>query len=139
MNRQAPLAGLPLLVRRAWWAAGWFGIGLVIYLSLMRNPPSIPVEQGDKLEHIAAYAMLMFWFAHLDPDRRRRQWMALALLALGVGLEFVQGMTDYREFSVADMAADAIGIGGGWLLAPPRLPSLLAFAQRVAARIAPSA
>ena len=119
-------------MRRAWWAVGWFGVGLCIYLSLMHNPPTLDVVEGDKLQHIAAYAVLMGWFAQLTSAPRERRLTALALLGLGVAIEFAQLASGYREFSVADMGADAAGIAVGWLLAPPRLPNLLRHAQRVA-------
>jgi VanZ family protein len=129
------IASRPLLVRRAWWAIAWFGVALVIYLSLMHNPPRLTVQNGDKLEHIAAYATLMLWFAQLLPKRGQRIACAAALVGLGVAIEFLQGLTDYRAFSVWDMVADAIGVAAGWLLAPPRLPDLLALTVRLAVRI----
>jgi hypothetical protein len=123
-----------LTLRWIWWAIGWFGIGLLIYLSLMRDPPSLDIVQGDKLEHIAAYGMLMFWFAQLTESRIRRLLTAAALVALGAGLEFVQRETGYRTFEYADMMADAIGVGVGWSLAWPRSPNLLGMAQQFAGR-----
>ena len=121
-------------VRRLWWAVGWFGVGLVVYLSLMHNPPQLDVMQGDKLQHAAAYAALMLWFAHLSPRPSRRIIAATLIVGLGIGMEFAQGATDYRAFSYGDMLADAVGVGIGWALAPPRLPDFLALAQRFAAR-----
>ena len=35
-------------------------------------------------------------------------------IAMGVGLEFIQGMTDYRTYDVLDMAANSIGVLLGW-------------------------
>lgn len=128
-----PFNDFPLLIRRAWWAVGWFGVGLCIYLSLMHNPPSLDIVEGDKLQHIAAYSVLMVWFAQLTSELRQRRVTAASLLALGIAIEFAQLASGYREFEVADMAADAVGIGVGWLLAPPRLPNFLAWAQQVAA------
>ena len=113
-------------MRRAWWAIGWFGVALVIYLSLIPEPPSIDIAGGDKLEHIAAYAVLMFWFAHLGASLRDRWVTAIALVRLGVVIEFAQRATGYRDFEIADMVAGAIGVSIGWLAAPPRLPDLLA-------------
>ncbi len=118
-------------VRRAWWAIGWFGVALVIYLSLIPDPPSIDVAGGDKLEHIAAYAVLMFWFAHLGASVRDRSLTAVALVLLGVAIEFAQRATGYRDFEIADMVAGATGVLIGWLAAPPRVPDLLARASRV--------
>ena len=128
-----PFNDLSLLMRRAWWAVGWFGVGLCIYLSLMHNPPTLDVVEGDKLQHIAAYSVLMLWFAQLTTEVRQRRVTAALLIGLGIAIEFAQLASGYREFSVADMAADAIGVGVGWLLAPPRLPNLLAWAQRITA------
>ncbi len=115
----------PQLLRQGWWAVGWLGVGATIYLSLMHNPPTLGVDDGDKLQHVAAYAVLMLWFAQLTVLRRRRQGLAVALVALGVALEFAQLATGYRDFSWADMAANATGVAMGWVLAPPRLPNLL--------------
>ena len=120
-------------MQRAWLAVGWFGIALLIYLSLMPNPPEIDIVQGDKLEHIAAYGTLMFWFAQVPIMRDRRLITALVLFGLGVVLEFVQGATGYRTFSYGDMAADAIGVALGGLLALRFFPNLLTIAQRIAA------
>jgi VanZ family protein len=123
------------LVRRAWWAIGWFGIALAIYLSLMHNPPTLDVEQGDKLQHLAAYGMLMLWFSQLSLDAGWRRLTALALVALGIAIEFAQLATDYRDFSYGDMAADALGVALGWSLAPPRLPNFLELTTRVVSRV----
>lgn len=118
-------------MRFAWWLVAWLGVALIVYLSLMHNPPQLDVEQGDKLQHIAAYAVLTLWWMQLWLERPRRGALAASILALGVALEFAQGTTDYRTFSIADMGADAIGIALGWLAAPPRLPNLLELAERL--------
>ncbi|HJV69354.1 hypothetical protein [Ideonella sp.] len=40
----------------------------------------------------------------------------MALLAFGVGIELLQALTPYRESSLADVLADAVGIAAGrWL------------------------
>jgi hypothetical protein len=117
-------------IRRLWLAVAWFGVGLLIFLSLTPDPPEIDLgNYGDKYEHIAAYAVLMLWFCQMYVSVAQRRWTAMLLLALAVGLEFVQRATGYRTFEIADMAAGALGIGMGWLLAPPRLPNWLDLAQ----------
>ena len=110
---------------RLWQMLGGTLCLLVVYLSLTPSPPDLGVDQGDKLGHLAAYAGLMWWFAQLYPTLRSRLIWAAAFVALGVGLEFAQRATGYRSFELADMAADALGVLLGWLLAPPRLPNLL--------------
>jgi VanZ family protein len=125
-------------LRRAWFAIGWMGVAALIYFSLTPEPPRLDVEQGDKLQHLAAYGTLMLWFEQVFVNRTQRLWVAIALVALGVGLEFAQLLlTAYRTFSFADMIAGAVGVVVAWMSAPPRSPNLLSIAERItASRIA---
>jgi VanZ family protein len=83
---------------------------------------------GDKIGHVAAYTMLMVWFASLYANMR---WICgVSFVALGVGLEFAQALTGYRTFELADMAADTMGVALGWLAALPPLPNLLVLMER---------
>ncbi len=111
--------------RKLWLVIGWLLVLLVIYLSLVPIAIEVPVDEGDKFGHVAAYVVLMFWFSNCYETLNTRSRFAIGFVALGVGLEFVQGGTSYRTFEVADMAADAIGVALGWALAPPRLPNFL--------------
>ncbi len=117
--------------QKLWLICGGLLILLVIYLSLAPVSIEIPVEEGDKYGHVAAYAALMFWFANLYETLNRRAMLAIGFVALGIALEFVQGWTGYRTFEVADMAADALGVTVGWALAPPRLPNFLRGIEKV--------
>jgi VanZ family protein len=117
-------------VRRAWRAVGFGLVVLVIWLSLTPHPIDIPVEQGDKLGHFAAYATLMFWFAQLDT--RHRLAYAIGFIALGVALEFAQRLTGYRTFEAGDMGAETIGVLFAWVTAPPRGPDVIGLIERVA-------
>lgn len=119
----------------AWLCVGWVLVLLVISLSLRPGPAVLADGLGDKLQHVLAYTVLMLWFATLYRARATRVAYAGGFVALGVALEFIQGATGYRSFEVADMVADAIGVALGWLLAPPRLPSLLEFIERVLSRM----
>jgi VanZ family protein len=104
-----------------WWRAGGAVLVLsVIVLSLMRNAPEIPINEGDKLGHLLAYGSLMFWFAQIDTQPRQRLHWALVFIAMGIALEFAQGMIAYRSFDGFDMLADTAGVLLGWLAAPPR-------------------
>ena len=127
MNQMSNVNSRP---RQLWLVVGWLLVLLVIYLSLAPFAIEVPVEEGDKLGHVAAYAALMFWFANLYETLNTRWTLAIGLVALGVALEFVQGWTGYRTFEVADMAADALGVAVGWALAPPRLPNVLQHIER---------
>jgi VanZ family protein len=104
----------PLAYRRLWLALGAVLIITVIASSLVPwggTPGRFPGV--DKLEHVAAYLVLMAWFAGLQP-RRAWRWLALALLAMGALLELAQGAMDLqRTADVRDVLANATGIGLG--------------------------
>jgi hypothetical protein len=118
-------------VRKTWLGIGWFGVGLVIYLSLTPTPPEVDLGAfTDKWEHMTVYALLMWWFCQLQPSMSGRAATGLGLVGLGISLEFAQRMTGIRMFEISDMAAGAVGVALGWLLASPRTPNLLYWCQR---------
>lgn len=119
-------------LRTAWRIVGWFGVGLLIWLSLTSDPPPMgDLPNLDKVGHVAAYALLMLWFAQLRLSGEARVVSGGGLLLLGIALEFLQAWGGVREFSIADMIADLVGITLGWLAAPPRGPNLLGMTQRL--------
>lgn len=113
-------------LKSIWLVVGWCGVVAVTYLSLTPRPLSLPIEQGDKLQHFAAYGALMLWFAQLYVLRASRRVLAALLIVMGVGLEFGQLLVEGRQFSVVDMAANVTGTAIGWLLAPPRTKNVFA-------------
>ena len=124
----------PLRFRSLWLIMGWLLVLFIVYESLTPRPMEIPIEQGDKLGHMAAYLALMSWFANIYEDSGKRITCAVGCIALGVGLEFAQRLTAVRTFEIADMVAGAVGVLAGWLAAPPRLPNYLRLAERLARR-----
>ncbi|MFH0935020.1 MAG: VanZ family protein [Pseudomonadota bacterium] len=103
------------MLRRIWLAAGWLWVAAVCYLSLMPQPPEpVSFEGVDKLEHLLAYAGLMLWFCQAWLDRRARIRLFAALVAMGVEIEFLQGMGGYRNFEYFDMLANTLGVLIGW-------------------------
>jgi len=128
MVRQAPDSQTSR-VRRLWRTAGVLLIALVLYLSLRPQPFEEPPPGLDKFEHALAYGTLMFWFAHLVPPGRGRMRLAWGLAGMGVAVECLQGLIGHRLFSVADMAANGLGVLIGWLAAPPRSPDALGFLE----------
>lgn len=119
---------------RAWWAIGALQIVAVVWLSLAPAVPQLPGESGDKLGHVLAYGTMMLWFSEIHATRRARIVWAAGFVAMGIAIEYLQRLTGYRSFEAADMAADAIGVAAGWLLAPPRTPDLFAFVCRALRR-----
>lgn len=122
-------------MRPVWRAIGWAIVVFVVWQSLTSHPISIGIEQGDKFEHVAAYATLMLWFAQLETGLRSRVAYAIGFIALGVALEFAQRLTDYRTFDVADMVANSAGVLAGWMVSPPRGPDITRFVERVVLRV----
>jgi VanZ family protein len=116
---------LRLRHRPLWLGIGVLLIALVVWLSLTPRPVDVP-PGGDKVGHFVAYATLMLWFSWIDARWPVRLGCAAAFVAMGIGLEFAQGATAYRSFEVADIAADTLGVGVGWLAAPPRSRNALA-------------
>ncbi len=121
-------------LRALWLGVGWLGVAVVTYFTLAPNPPRIDLAEGDKVQHLVAYSFLMLWFAQVQTGRAERRITALLLVALGIVLEFAQGLTGYRFMSAADMAANTAGVALGWLAAPPRLPNAFAWGSTLLGR-----
>jgi glycopeptide antibiotics resistance protein len=99
-------------------------VAAVVWLSVTPAPPKLDFAQSDKLGHLIAYGALMLWFAQLYLGRTRLLYAA-AFIAMGIGLEFVQGALGYRSFDVFDMFANSLGVLLGWavaLIVPRVLP-----------------
>ena len=97
-------------------ACAWVLVAAVVYLSISTTIVELPGDAGGHYTHVAAYALLMFVFSHAYREARAALILAAALFALGIGLEYVQRYSGYRNFELADMVSDAVGIGLGWLL-----------------------
>lgn len=95
------------IIRLAW--AG--SICLVAYLSL-RSPEEISffITGTDKIAHGLAYAWLGVLPFFSFEKMRTAFAAALLMIPYGIALEFAQQAIPGRDFSVADMAADAAGV-----------------------------
>jgi VanZ family protein len=98
-------------LRRIWLTLGGIWVATVVYLSLASHPPEpMRFSNADKLEHALAYSFLMLWFCQVYQQHRSRIIVAGLLVALGIGLEYLQRMTTYRFFDYADMLANSAGV-----------------------------
>ncbi|WP_199609069.1 VanZ family protein [Flocculibacter collagenilyticus] len=68
----------------------------------------------DKIGHLCTFAILTFLFA--KSFAVSKQVTILVLISYGALIEVLQGMTAYRQASLADLIADAIGVAVGLLL-----------------------
>ncbi|TMG75272.1 MAG: VanZ family protein [Betaproteobacteria bacterium] len=115
--------------RRVWLLLGWGMVAAVIVLSLI--PVEVDLGGGrDKLAHFAAYGGLSFWFGMIFGGRGLQLGIAVAFAAMGVALEFLQGLTEYRSFEIADMVANTVGAGLGWCLVQTPLRNGLGWLER---------
>jgi VanZ family protein len=89
---------------------GWGWAAAIVWLSLAPIQQPVAVEHGDKLEHFAAYGLLMSVFCLIYDQWRTRLAYAAGFIAMGIAIEILQGMTDYRTFDLIDMAANAAGV-----------------------------
>lgn len=114
----------------------WLAIGLamvcaVVVGSLVSIPPVATFVLHDKAVHLAVYALLTGWFAQIFRHDLARLLIALAFVALGVAVEFLQGMTPSRRFEGLDMIANASGALLAWALSYTRLGRALPTAERL--------
>ncbi len=117
--------------RRLWAVAGWLILGAIVWLSVMPDPPDPGIEQGDKLEHILAYGVLTFWFCQVHAAPRAQLAFAAGFIAMGVGLEFVQGALAYRTYDEIDMLANTTGVIAGWAIARATGPNVFERIERL--------
>ena len=106
---------LPLRYPRFWAAMGWLLTAGVVVGSLMPGSAVPDVGLSDKAMHASAYFILMVWFAGFY---RRGFYPLIAgvLIALGVGLDLLQRLTETRSFDWYDVAMNCTGVVFGLVL-----------------------
>ena len=118
---------------RLWQAIGWVMVLVVVFGTLMSDPPELPPVLGvDKVLHGLAYAGLMWWFR--QAFARRPAWV-IFLLGLGAVLELCQGGVRGRGFEYGDMAANGAGVIIGLIVARTAAGTIVTRFDRVARRI----
>ncbi|MFK8031959.1 MAG: VanZ family protein [Gammaproteobacteria bacterium] len=92
-----------------WWLLGFSLVALVIYGSLASGGLIVDVRLWDKLKHLIAYAVLGVYFSSLVT--RRALWAVLLIfMIMSIVLEFLQGASGHRQFEVADMVFNGLGL-----------------------------
>lgn len=96
-----------------WLSIGFALVALVLYFCLRPRSEDLFSLLPDKFSHVVAFFALTVWFAAFV-ERRRYLVVALGMLVLGMVIELLQqAMGLGRSAEVADVYADALGVGLG--------------------------
>ncbi|MCC6207653.1 MAG: VanZ family protein [Gammaproteobacteria bacterium] len=76
----------------------------------MQMPEMGPRQVSDKLHHALAFYALALLFDFARPRTEFGLHKFAVLMAYGVAIECVQYFLPWREFSLLDMVADAVGL-----------------------------
>lgn len=112
-------------LREGLWLAGAFAWLLLLSIACLMPLPLSGDDQFqwmDKLAHLLMFAAGGFWLGLRLPALAT----GLALVALGVLIEWLQSLTPYRSAEFLDWLADVLGAGLGLMLARWTLPWLRA-------------
>ena len=104
---------MPLLAHKATF---WLALLLLTTLSLMPSgmlPPQV-FSLWDKAQHALAFVVLTGWALLLWPVHALR--VVVGMLAYGAGIEGAQWAVGWRFAEWADLAADALGVCGAWMV-----------------------
>lgn len=94
------------------WLAVWcVGVVAIIALSLGSPPPTPDVPEVDKWMHLAAYLTITVGAVQLFRPGRPLTFVALGLVAMGVGIELIQGLVlPDRTMDWRDALANTLGV-----------------------------
>lgn len=125
-------------LRPLWWSLGIVLLLAIAALSLLSiRGPDLHLPNSDKLNHALAYCVLTVYFGQLvGTEWRRRAVVVGSLIGYGIAIELLQALTPTRVAEVADLVANAAGIGLGLLLLRTPLSRLLIAIERRFAHVA---
>lgn len=108
---------LTLRFPKVWFGLGWAMVAAVTVGSLLPGSLVVGLHWNDKLVHFGSYFALMLWFAGLYSRARHYLAIAAILISLGMCLDMLQGTIATRQFDLLDIAANALGVISGFLIA----------------------
>ncbi|MDH3535894.1 MAG: VanZ family protein [Gammaproteobacteria bacterium] len=115
----------------------WYGLGalMLLLVGVLSLAPVPEIGVDDKLAHTVTYFILSGWFSLLAPHRMALGWTFAGLVAYGMAIELLQGMTTYRFAEWGDVLANGTGIAAGILLYLTPLTRVVRFVDKNLARI----
>ncbi len=99
--------------RRPWlWLGLWLlAVAVVAAMSLGTPPPTPQVTHLDKVQHLGVYLVLAAGAVQVFRPGRALLGAAVVLVAVGGGLEVLQGaLTENRMMDVRDALANTLGV-----------------------------
>jgi VanZ family protein len=104
-----------------WYACGAAMLLAVAVVSLIPVPANA-IGVNDKLSHLLTYTLLSGWFCLLARGRAALAGSVAGLIAYGMMIEWLQGMTGYRYAEWGDVVANGAGclLGALGYLSPVR-------------------
>ena len=114
-----------LKFRKIWLGIGLLLIAIVVQQTLTPSPVGVAEKFSDKFLHVVGYFVLMGWFVQLCHQEKINLIWLVFFVVMGVGLEFLQGMSGVRQYEVNDMLANTCGAVLAWLLSCTRFSMVL--------------
>ncbi len=96
-------------LRPLWRTALLLSVIAIMFLATTSQAYPIPAAASDKVNHLMAFIELTL-LARLSWPEAKAWHYAPLLLAFGFAIEAIQATLPYRDFSLADLAADGLGI-----------------------------
>ena len=94
----------------------WLALAVTLVMALLPNPPALPRQATDKVQHMAAFAALTFLVA-LGFQGLRLRVIFVAMAALGMAIEILQMIPAlHRDAQASDWLADCAGTAAALLL-----------------------
>jgi VanZ family protein len=111
-------------IRYSWPAVVWSLVVLVLTLIPGSAIPEVGIFQADKLVHFFIFGVLMILSSYAIKKTAGTKGIFLNPLLIsslysvgfGVMIEFIQKFVPGRSFSLADMLANTVGVGLGYLI-----------------------
>ena len=94
----------------------WLALAVTLVMALLPNPPALPRQATDKVQHVAAFAALTF-LAALGFQGLRLRVIFVRMAALGLAIEVLQMIPIlHRDAQAADWLADCAATAATLLL-----------------------
>ncbi len=87
----------------------WCAVIAILYLATTSVDHKVQSTFNDKFNHLFAFIVLSF-LAHIAYSKMQKIKWAAALFFYGLLIECIQYFLPHREFSLLDLATDALGI-----------------------------